>query len=93
PRDGAEPSLPLLIPFGEADLLLGADPVESLRALGPDPLLRVADSSRTAAVVNSGLLADQEDHIGGRMRDTRQLLTDAVASRCLPKAWLGDLVN
>lgn len=93
PRDGKEPSLPLLIPFGEADLLIGADPIESLRALGPDPLLRVAESSRTAAVVNSGLLADQEEHIAGRMRDTRKLLTDAIASRCLPQAWLGDLVN
>ena len=46
------------IPYGEADLLLGVDPIETLRALGPDPSLRVASPSHTAAVVNAAPLED-----------------------------------
>ncbi len=49
------------IPYGEADLLLGADGVETLRALGPDPVLRVASAARTAIVANDGPLEDQGD--------------------------------
>jgi len=69
------------IPYGEADLILGMDGVEALRALGPDPLLRVASPDRTWAVVNNGALRDQVD-------DASQLALDAVAgaavSTCLP---------
>ena len=50
-----------IIPYGEADLVLGVDAVETLRALGPDPLLRVADAQRTAIVANDGALEDQLD--------------------------------
>jgi indolepyruvate ferredoxin oxidoreductase len=50
---------PAGIPYGEADLVLGIDAVESLRALGPDPALRVASAERTAAIVNRGELDDQ----------------------------------
>ncbi|MBX3356183.1 MAG: hypothetical protein KF724_10870 [Phycisphaeraceae bacterium] len=49
------------IPYGEADLIVGMDGVEALRAMGPDPLLRVARADRTWAVVNSGGLVDQVD--------------------------------
>ena len=49
------------IPYGEADLLLGPDGVETLRALGPDPVLRVAGPTRTAIVANDGPLEDQID--------------------------------
>ena len=49
------------IPYGEADLLIGLDPVETVRALGPDPFLRVAKSDRTYLVANTGLLDDQVD--------------------------------
>ena len=49
------------VPFGEADLLLGLDYCEALRALGSDPALRVARANRTSAVVNSGLFDDQAD--------------------------------
>lgn len=47
------------IPYGEADVVLGADAVECVRALGPDPQLRVASPERTAIVANGGLLDDQ----------------------------------
>ena len=49
------------IPYGEADLLIGLDPVETVRAVGPDPFLRVAKSDRTYLVANTGLLDDQVD--------------------------------
>jgi hypothetical protein len=55
PREG-EPPLPLLpgIPYGEADLLLGVDPAESLRALAGGGVLRIGHPQRTGAVVNVG---------------------------------------
>lgn len=93
PRRGASPALPIAIPYGEADLLLGVDPVEALRALGPDPELRVASPDRTSAVVNSGLLADQVEHSGVRLRGTDELLEDAIAQRCQEGAWVADLVG
>jgi hypothetical protein len=49
------------IPYGEADLVLGVDGVETLRALGPDASLRVASPNRTAVVANDGPLEDQFD--------------------------------
>lgn len=54
-------TLPAETPYGEADLLLGADGVETLRAIGPDAALRVASNERTTAVVNLGPLEDQFD--------------------------------
>ncbi|MFM7051866.1 MAG: hypothetical protein ACKOYN_07015, partial [Planctomycetota bacterium] len=47
------------VPYGEADLVIGVDAVETLRALGPDPALRVASFARTTVVANSGPLEDQ----------------------------------
>lgn len=61
PRHGEPP--PALVgrtPFGEADLLLGVDPVETLRAVVDDPTLRVAARPTTAAIVNRGAVADDE---------------------------------
>jgi Pyruvate/2-oxoacid:ferredoxin oxidoreductase gamma subunit len=46
-------------PYGEADLLLGFDAVETLRALGPDPYLRVAAPDKTFVVANLGGFEDQ----------------------------------
>ncbi len=51
--------MPTRIPFGEGDVLIGMDPVESLRALGPDPYLRVGAAGRTRACVNTGAFPDQ----------------------------------
>jgi indolepyruvate ferredoxin oxidoreductase len=58
---GEEPRAPRMgaIPYGEADLVIGIDGVETLRALGPDAELRVASSSRTTIVANRGPLEDQ----------------------------------
>ena len=47
------------IPYGEADVVIGPDAVECVRALGPDPQLRVASPDRTSIVANGGLLDDQ----------------------------------
>ncbi len=59
-REGRE-GTPLVArtPFGEADLLLGVDPVETLRAVVEDPALRVASRPGTAAVVNTGRTVDE----------------------------------
>jgi Pyruvate/2-oxoacid:ferredoxin oxidoreductase gamma subunit len=51
--------MPTRIPFGEGDVLIGMDPVESLRALGPDPYLRIGAAGRTRACVNTGAFPDQ----------------------------------
>ena len=50
-----------MIPYGEADLVLGIDPIETLRSLGPDPSLRVASPQRSSVVANDGPLEDQFD--------------------------------
>ncbi len=65
------------IPYGEADLLLGVDPLETLRALGPDPSLRVANPARTTAVVNAAPL---EEDTAFEVPDGT--LADAVAIAC-----------
>lgn len=49
------------IPYGEADLVLGLDPVETIRALATDTQLRVADPQHTAIVANTAPLEDQID--------------------------------
>ncbi len=49
------------IPYGEADLVVGIDPVETIRAIATDAQLRVADPSRTAIVANIAPLEDQLD--------------------------------
>ncbi len=60
------------IPFGEADLLLGFDRIQTLRAVGPDEMLRVGSSSRTTGVVNTGLFEDQLD-LGQANQDMRAI--------------------
>ena len=62
PGSAAEfPSVTVQIPYGEADLVLGVDAVETIRAIATDPQLRVASPSVTAIVANSGPLEDQID--------------------------------
>lgn len=55
-RTTGEAQLPIVgaIPYGEADLLLGLDRDESVRAISPNDTLRVAHADRTCAVVNCG---------------------------------------
>ncbi|MDG2053557.1 MAG: hypothetical protein P8J86_02505 [Phycisphaerales bacterium] len=45
---------PPTIPFGDADLLLGLDPIETARAIAPDRSLRVANAEQTYVVANTG---------------------------------------
>ena len=54
-------SVTVQIPYGEADLVLGVDPIETIRAMATDPQLRVASPSATAIVANTGPLGDQID--------------------------------
>ena len=49
------------IPYGEADLLLGLDYAETLRAIDREGGLRVANLDRTCAVVNLGPFVDDPD--------------------------------
>ncbi len=86
-RDGHAEAAPLVagIPYGEADLLLGIDPEETLRALGPDADLRVAAPGRTHAVVN---LAAAPDRPIAEWIPER--LADAVARSCVAGAMVGD---
>jgi indolepyruvate ferredoxin oxidoreductase len=42
-----------IIPYGQADLLLGIDPLEATRSLSPQGNLRIGSPRRTVAVVNA----------------------------------------
>lgn len=55
------PSVAVQIPYGEADLVMGVDPVETIRAVATDPQLRVASPTVTAIVANTRPLEDQID--------------------------------
>jgi hypothetical protein len=67
------------IPYGEADVVIGADAVECVRALGPDPQLRVASPDRTAIVANGGMLDDQINPAQRDCAERLQRLVDALA--------------
>lgn len=58
-NDGADIPLTAVTPFGEADVLIGLDWAQTLRAVGVDRHLRVADRSRTCALANIGFFADE----------------------------------
>lgn len=77
--EAGEAALAAQTPYGEADLLLGMDAVESLRAIGPDPFLRVADAERTFVVANAGPLDDQVDE--ARVRAASEL-AEAIEVGC-----------
>jgi len=62
PRDHEPTStMTASIPYGEADLLLGLDGQESLRAISPDHFLRVAQPERTHLVANVGSFNDESE--------------------------------
>jgi Pyruvate/2-oxoacid:ferredoxin oxidoreductase gamma subunit len=58
-RDQSPLPITATIPYGEADLLLGLEFRETLRALEPGGSLRVASPHRTCGVVNLGALGDE----------------------------------
>lgn len=84
---GEEPPLEAAIPQGEADLLLGLDPIESLRAVGPDPWLRVASPDRTHAVINSAALAE-----AGASDEAAAALPSAIRRTCVAGTRVEDLL-
>ena len=43
----------VLIPYGQADVVIGVDPLEACRSLDPKGNLRVGSPARTSAVINS----------------------------------------
>ena len=67
------------IPYGEADVVIGPDAVECVRALGPDPQLRVASPDRTAIVANGGMLDDQTTAAQRECAQELARLVDALA--------------
>lgn len=50
-KNGSHASV--LIPYGQADVVIGVDPLEACRSLDPKGNLRVGSPERTSAVVNS----------------------------------------
>ncbi len=72
PRPGEPaPALVGRTPFGEADLVLGLDPVETLRAVVEDPGLRVAARPTSTAIVNTG--RPSEELGGDAAREARAI--------------------
>jgi Pyruvate/2-oxoacid:ferredoxin oxidoreductase gamma subunit len=62
PRDQAErAAVPPIVPWGEADLLIGYDRLATLRAVDPDGALRVAGRGRTRVVANTGAFEEEID--------------------------------
>ncbi len=58
-RDGTVPPMATVVPYAEADLLIGLEAQESARALTRDGRLRAASATRTSAVVNTGAFSDE----------------------------------
>ena len=58
-RAGATDTLVPGTPYGEADLIIGVDPGETVRALGPDVKLRVATQGRTAIIADQRGIAEE----------------------------------
>lgn len=76
-RDESPPTRTAGIPYGEADLLLGVDPTETLRALGLDPVLCVATAGRTSIIGNIQALGDQRDVEDSEVAEKLQSLAAA----------------
>jgi len=88
PRSGEEaPALTVQIPHGEADVLLGTDALETMRALGVDGALRIASPERTHTVANVALL---EDQIDAGVSEIAEPLTKALAAACVAERSLID---
>ena len=77
--EGETPAISGRIPFGEADVLLGHDAWETIRAITADPALWVAAEGRTSAALN--LRRDAEDESDVAV-DLNAEITH-LASRCL----------
>ena len=58
-RENAADTLVPSIPYGEADVLIGVDPLETLRALVSDPMLQIATPGVTSIIANTELAAEE----------------------------------
>jgi len=63
-EDGSQTPLSAAIPYGEADLLLGVDPIEAARACADDPELQVAVSTVTHGVIDLGGAKAHDPRLG-----------------------------
>jgi indolepyruvate ferredoxin oxidoreductase len=72
-----------VIPYGRAELLLGVDVLEAARAIDPRQNFRVADPSRTCAVLNLHKQATVNTLLGKEDFDPSQL-RDRIFEHCLP---------
>jgi len=61
PQDGSQPALSAGIPYGEADVLLGMELDESLRAIDRESGLLVSSPEHSDFVINEGRFSDQPD--------------------------------
>lgn len=62
PRDDEDAApLSAQIPWGEADVILAADPVLGLHAIGNDPAFRIASPQRTHIIADLGAIAELSD--------------------------------
>jgi indolepyruvate ferredoxin oxidoreductase len=69
----------VLIPYGQADVVIGIDPLEAVRSLDPAGNLRVGSPARTSAVVNSFKTPTIMTLLGKHDFDVREL--DATMQR------------
>ena len=72
-----------IIPYGQADLLLGIDILEAARAIDPREQFRVAHKNRTAAVLNTHKQATVNLLLGKQDFDPQKLRED-IFEHCVP---------
>ena len=77
------------IPWGEADLLLGWDRKEVMRALDPEGILQIASPQRTYAIINTGKL-DLQLGLGKKQSEYMIALDDVSHHFCAKTGMTGD---
>lgn len=75
------------IPWGEADLLLGWDREETMRAVDPEGVLQVGSTQRTHAIVNTGYL-DQQVGLLRKPTEDDGFVLEELLSSCNKKSGL-----
>lgn len=79
-----------LIPYGKADLILGVDLLEAVRAIDPNTNQQVGSPERTAAVVNSHKTPTILALLGQEDFDPAELEA-VLRAHTRPGAWFGDV--
>lgn len=89
-EDEPAPPLTAQIPWAEADLLLGVDPVDTLRTLGNETAFRITSPGRTHALVDLGGL--RASRVGEEASDPRSQAQRLLQACTQPApALLGDV--